>query len=90
MPRRRPQPPPRRPGIEYPKADHELTPEEIREQYGDVIDAFLDGLQEDSQLLADFVAAVVIVADLGDRRREAQERYRARRKAEKEAAAQTG
>lgn len=76
---RRPDPP------SYPHSDHELTPDEVREQYGPLLDRFYAALHEDGQYLADVVTAVMKACEQRDRFQARMERYR-QAKAEREAA----
>lgn len=58
---RRPDPP------TYPHAAEPLTTEQVREQYGPLLDRFYAALHEDGHLLADIATAVVKGCEKRDR-----------------------
>ena len=59
----------------YPHATEPLTAEQVREQYGPLLDRFYAALHEDGQYLADLVTKVMKGCEKRDRYRERMKRY---------------
>lgn len=60
----------------YPHSAHELTPEEVREHYGDLLERFYAALRTDPQFVADVAVRILKACDKRDRRLEREAQYR--------------